>query len=86
MVKRRRKRNKNRVNSSQKKKKKIHVITPSDDGSEWEDGWETDTGDDEEQQNEEQMTPERAPATSVMKISPEDAATRTWGGKVLFRK
>ena len=58
----------------------------SDDGSEWEDGWETDTGDDEEQQNEEQTTPERAPATSVMKISPEDAATRTWGGKVLFRK
>ena len=59
----------------------------SDDGSEWEDGFETDTGDDEEQQqNEEQRTPERAPATSVMKISPEDAANRTWGGKVLFRK
>ena len=57
----------------------------SDNGSEWEDGWETDTGDDEEQQNEEQTTPERALATSVMKISPEDAATRTWGGKVLFR-
>ena len=59
----------------------------SDDGSEWEDGFETDTGDDEEQQqNEEQRTPEKAPATSVMKISPENAATRTWGGKVLFRK
>ena len=44
------------------------------------------TNDEEQQQNEEQRTPERAPATSVMKISPEDAATRTWGGKVLFRK
>ena len=54
---------------------------------EWEDGFETDTGDDEEQQqNEEQRTPEKAPATSVMKISTENAATRTWGGKVLFRK
>ena len=59
----------------------------SDDGSEWGDGFETDAEEDEEQQqNEEQRAPENAPATSVMKISPEDAATRTWGGKVLFRK
>ena len=60
----------------------------SDDGSEWEDGFETDTEEDEEQQNEEQKTPERAPATSAMKISPEDAATRTerGGKKVLCGK
>ena len=57
-----------------------------DDGSEWGGGYETDTEEDEEQQNDEMMiSPEIAPPSAKM-IAPEDAATRTWGGKVLFRK
>ena len=58
----------------------------SDDGSEWEDGFETDTEEDEEQQNDEMMISPEIALPSAKMITPEDAATRTWGGKVLFRK
>ena len=57
-----------------------------EDGSEWEDGFETDTEEDEEQQNDEMMISPEIALPSAKMITPEDAATRTWGGKVLFRK
>ena len=57
----------------------------SDDGSEWEGGFETDTEEDEEQQNDEMMISPEIALPSAKMITPEDATTRTWGGKVLFR-